>query len=167
MLIIDYIQLMSGDSERNGNREQEISAISRGLKALAKELGIPVIALSQMSRAIEKRADAEPVLSDLRESGAIEQDADVVTFPMRADYGMNQGTADPSLANKAWIKFAKHRNGTLEKLAFETDLSTQSWIEFNTFGNYTPINIPANYTAKTNSGSEDDFDEGYEGFAPF
>lgn len=163
MIIIDYIQLMSGEGQRNGNREQEISTISRGLKALAKELTIPVIALSQMSRAIEKRADQEPVLSDLRESGAIEQDADVVAFPMRADYGMNQNTADPTLANKAYIKFAKHRNGTLEKLAFETDLSTQSWTEYNSFGNnWRPLT-----PAEVRPARSQEFDGGYEGEAPF
>ena len=129
MIIIDYLQLMSGDKERNGNREQEISTISRSLKALAKELQVPVIALSQMSRAVEGRKGQEPMLSDLRESGAIEQDADVVIFTMRDDYGMKQEDADPTLANKAWLKFAKHRNGSLEKLAFETDLSTQTWKE--------------------------------------
>jgi replicative DNA helicase len=84
LIIVDYLQLMSGTNERNQNREQEISTISRNLKALAKELHIPIIALSQLSRDVEKRGGSKkPQLSDLRESGAIEQDADVVIFLRR------------------------------------------------------------------------------------
>src|SRR5690606_13451134 len=83
LIIIDYLQLMTGDEKRNSNREQEISSSSRGLKKLAKDLNVPVIALSQLSREIEKRTQKVPQLSDLRESGAIEQDADVVMFLYR------------------------------------------------------------------------------------
>jgi replicative DNA helicase len=85
-LVIDYLQLMSGEDKRGGNREQDISAISRGLKGIAKDLMIPVIALSQLSREVEKRPNKMPQLSDLRESGAIEQDADAVLFLMRPEY---------------------------------------------------------------------------------
>src|SRR5580700_11346565 len=119
LVVIDYLQLMTGGStgpgaKRYENRTQEVSAISRGLKALAKELGIPVIALSQLSRASEQRGgDKKPMLSDLRESGSIEQDADVVAFIHRESY-YNRGEGgepDPDTDNKAEIIIAKQRNG--------------------------------------------------------
>ncbi len=106
VIIIDYLQLMSG-SGRNESREQEISNISRSLKALARELNVPVIALSQLSRAVEKRDDKRPMLSDLRESGAIEQDADVVMFLYRDDYY----NKDSERKNIAEVIIAKQRNG--------------------------------------------------------
>jgi len=111
MVLIDYLQLMSGGSESQGNnREQVIASISRGLKALSKELDIPVIALSQLSRAVETRGGTKkPMLSDLRESGSIEQDADIVMFIFRPDYyGMEDDTAPPGSTQ---IIIAKHRNG--------------------------------------------------------
>ena len=86
VIFIDYLQLMSGQSKSNQNREQEVSTISRNIKALAKELGVPIIALSQLSRRVEERADKIPQLSDLRESGSIEQDSDIVIMLMRPDY---------------------------------------------------------------------------------
>lgn len=116
LVIIDYIQLMSAGIDRNnGNREQEISAISRSLKSLAKELNIPVIALSQLNRSVEQRPNKKPLLSDLRESGAIEQDADMVIFIYRPEY-YNQGTDESgaNLAGHAEISIAKHRNGALK-----------------------------------------------------
>ncbi|MFA8449583.1 MAG: replicative DNA helicase [Bacteroidales bacterium] len=118
MILIDYLQLMSGSSEKGGNREQEISSISRGLKALAKELNVPIIALSQLSRAVETRGGSKkPMLSDLRESGAIEQDADMVIFIYRPEYyGIDQDEDGNSTAGIAEICIAKHRNGALEDI---------------------------------------------------
>ena len=109
LVIIDYLQLMSGSSRRSESRQQEISEISRSLKALARELNAPVIALSQLSRACETRTGHRPMLSDLRESGAIEQDADVVMFLYRDDY-YNKDTDNPNVAE---VIIAKQRNGPI------------------------------------------------------
>ena len=108
MVVIDYLQLIQGSNKRGGSREQEISDISRSLKILAKELDVPVIALSQLSRAAEQRPDHRPMLSDLRESGAIEQDADIVMFLYRDDY-YNQDSDKKDIAE---IIIAKHRGGS-------------------------------------------------------
>ena len=109
LVIIDYLQLMSGSGKSGENRQQEISEISRSLKALARELNAPVISLSQLSRACETRPDHRPMLSDLRESGAIEQDADVVMFLYRDDY-YNKDTDTPNIAE---VIIAKQRNGPI------------------------------------------------------
>ena len=108
LVVIDYLQLISGSNKRNGRREQEISEISRSLKVLAKELNVPVIALSQLSRAVEQRDDHRPMLSDLRESGAIEQDADIVMFLYRDDY-YNKESAEKDIAE---VIIAKQRGGS-------------------------------------------------------
>ena len=122
IIIVDYLQLMTagGNSKGGGNREQEISTISRNLKALAKELNVPVIALSQLSRAVETRGSSKrPLLSDLRESGAIEQDADIVSFLYRPEYykidEWDDDEASPT-AGQAEIMIAKHRNGSIENV---------------------------------------------------
>jgi len=129
LIVIDYLQLMNlGSSNKAGNREQEISTISRNLKALAKELNIPVIALSQLSRAVETRGGTKrPILSDLRESGAIEQDADIVSFLYRPEYyGITEWDDDMKTPSEGQGEFivAKHRNGALDsiKLKFIANL---------------------------------------------
>lgn len=115
LAVVDYLQLMSGGGENRGNREQEISNISRSLKSLAKELNIPIIAISQLSRAVETRGGSKkPILSDLRESGAIEQDADMVLFIYRPEYyKIDTDSEGNSTAGVAQLSIAKHRNGKL------------------------------------------------------
>ena len=109
LVIIDYLQLVTASGKKNSSREQEISEISRSLKILAKELNVPVIALSQLSRAPEQRKDDHrPILSDLRESGAIEQDADIVMFLYRDDY-YNENSEEKNIAE---VILAKHRGGS-------------------------------------------------------
>ncbi len=108
LVVIDYLQLVQGSSKKGGSREQEISEISRSLKILAKEINVPVIALSQLSRAPEQRPDHRPMLSDLRESGAIEQDADIVMFLYRDDYYNEESEKK----NVAEVIIAKHRAGS-------------------------------------------------------
>jgi replicative DNA helicase len=108
LVVIDYLQLIQGSGKKNASREQEISEISRSLKILAKELDVPVIALSQLSRSVESRDDKRPMLSDLRESGAIEQDADIVIFLYRDDY-YNENSEKKNVAE---VILAKHRGGS-------------------------------------------------------
>ncbi len=114
MIIVDYLQLMQGKSENKGggNREQEIGSISRALKSVAKELNVPVIALSQLSRQVESRPDKKPILSDLRESGSIEQDADMVLFLYRPEYyKLTEDEQGRSTVGLGEVIIAKHRNG--------------------------------------------------------
>lgn len=127
LIIIDYLQLMEGRSRSGDNRVQEISEISRGLKQLARELNIPIIALSQLSRAVESRPDQKPKLSDLRESGSIEQDADVVMFLYREDR-VKQDTPNKNIVD---IIVAKHRNGPVGsvQLYFEENSTTFKSLE--------------------------------------
>lgn len=113
LIVIDYIQLMQGSKEFRGNRVQEVSEISRGLKALARELNIPILALSQLSRSVEMRAEKKPQLSDLRESGSLEQDADIVMFLYREEY-YNQ--EDFTVEGLAELIIAKNRNGATGKI---------------------------------------------------
>ncbi|PCH57841.1 MAG: hypothetical protein COC14_03850 [Burkholderiaceae bacterium] len=145
LVVIDYLQLIKGGDPaiKNQIREQQISYISRSLKGLAKELDVAVIALSQLSRVVESRPDKRPMLSDLRESGAIEQDADIVSFLYRPEYyGMETDEEGNSLKGLAKLIIAKHRNGELGdvKLRFDgarssftnyLDEVTTNWDEYN------------------------------------
>lgn len=143
LLVIDYLQLLTGSGKRNANRVQEITEITTGLKALAKELNVPIVALSQLSRKVEERADKRPQLADLRESGSIEQDADVVMFVYREEYYVNneKGQEEDPVKYGAWmgrmercrgkaeVIIGKHRHGPVGTvyLAFEN--------EYTRFGN--------------------------------
>ncbi len=189
LIIIDYLQLMSGTSDRGANREQEISNISRNLKALAKELGIPIIALSQLSRAVETRKESKmPQLSDLRESGAIEQDADMVMFIYRPEYYETYANENgESTRGETHIKIAKHRNGSLENIKLRALLHIQKFEEWdndsgpsfnpgNGGGNWKPLGpSPSQPQGGDNNarlfiqkGSKmNEFDEGFEEENPF
>lgn len=131
LVIIDYLQLMTGDSNKSTNREQEISKISRELKKLAKDLEVPIIALSQLSREVEKRGKGQkvPQLSDLRESGAIEQDADIVMFLYRPPE--DEIAEDAELKNRGMVKIAKHRNGVLDELVMKFYGEVQKWMDMD------------------------------------
>lgn len=152
LIIIDYLQLMTGPSDTRGNREQEVAAISRSLKAIAKELEIPIIALSQLNRSVETRGgNKRPQLSDLRESGAIEQDADIVSFIHRPDYyGMTHDEdGTPLVPGTAEIIVAKHRNGPTDivRLKFKKDQAL-----FTNFDD-----VPEFYTASSQGGADGGF----------
>lgn len=141
LIIIDYLQLMQANVDKGGNREQEISKISRDLKALAKELEVPIVALSQLNRSVETRtASKVPQLSDLRESGAIEQDADLVMFLYRPEYhGINNDAMGETIEGETHIVIAKHRNGSTgtEKVRFIKEYQKFVDLEdtrFNSFG---------------------------------
>ena len=156
IIIIDYLQLMSGPGDSKGNREQEVSTISRALKGIAKELNVPIIALSQLNRSVELRSGSKrPQLSDLRESGAIEQDADLVLFIHRPEYyGITEDDSGNSLLGVAEIIIAKHRNGATGDihLSFKKELAKFSDMEnqFNQgFGH-----IPQTFSSKMNEEDE-------------
>jgi replicative DNA helicase len=193
-IVIDYLQLMSGSADKNSNREQEISTISRNLKTLAKELHIPIIALSQLSRAVETRKESKmPQLSDLRESGAIEQDADMVMFIYRPEYYevMNNEMGE-STRGETHVRIAKHRNGSLETIKLRALLHIQKFEEWDSDdginglsgggggGSWKPLgpSTPAGGNAGGDEGGKffiqkgsrmnsGEFDEGFEGEAPF
>jgi replicative DNA helicase len=168
MVIIDYLQLMSGVNSdgKSGNREQEISNISRALKRIAKELNIPVIALSQLNRSVETRGgEKRPQLSDLRESGAIEQDADMVMFIYRPEYyGMTQDNEGQNLQGMAELIVAKHRNGPLDSvnLRYVAKFARFEDINDNYFSNFQPTAQPDSITLPSrmndmSKGKEEDF----------
>lgn len=154
LIMIDYLQLMTAGGNNSGNREQEISMISRNLKALAKELNVPVIALSQLSRAVETRGGSKrPLLSDLRESGAIEQDADIVSFIYRPEYYKIDEWDDEERSpteGQAEFIVAKHRNGGLEniRLKFLGHLGK--------FDNLDDFDSPFEFHSKMNAAANDD-----------
>lgn len=190
MIIIDYLQLMSGGGENKGmNREQEISGISRALKGLAKELKVPVLALSQLSRAVESRKEGNkiPQLSDLRESGAIEQDADMVIFIYRPEYyEINQDEMGESVKGETHIKIAKHRNGALDTVKLKAMLHVQKFVDWDDDDTNYGAGLPAGgsfkslgsqgggpqpgndgseaalYIQKPSKMNEQDFDEGFD-----
>jgi replicative DNA helicase len=144
LIIVDYLQLMRSDVDnKNGNREQEISSISRSLKAIAKELDVPIIALSQLSRAVETRGGTKrPQLSDLRESGAIEQDSDMVLFIYRPEYyKVEFDEENQPTKGVAEIIIAKHRNGALDtvKLKFIDRLAKFTDLDYNEITEEIPI----------------------------
>jgi replicative DNA helicase len=188
IIIIDYLQLMSGNNEKGSNREQEISTISRNLKALAKELSIPIIALSQLSRAVETRKESKmPQLSDLRESGAIEQDADMVMFIYRPEYyEVNANENGESTKGETHIRIAKHRNGALETIKLKALLHIQKFDEWDDDniggmlgGNFKPVgpspiggspvqdNGGGKFFVQSSKMNTNNFDEGFEEDAPW
>ena len=155
LIVVDYLRLMTaGGSQKGGNREQEISTISRNLKALAKELNIPVIALSQLSRAVETRGGSKrPLLSDLRESGAIEQDADIVSFIYRPEYYKIDEWDDDDhtpTAGQAEFIVAKHRNGGLDEIRLKFIGS------LGKFENLETDELPTAFVSSMNNAANDD-----------
>jgi replicative DNA helicase len=136
LIIIDYLQLMTGSGDSKGNREQEVSGISRALKGMAKELNVPVIALSQLSRSVESRGGTKrPMLSDLRESGAIEQDADIVTFLYRPDYyGITADENGVSTEGMTEVIVAKHRNGAVDTVKLRFTKEFARFTDWNDMG---------------------------------
>lgn len=141
LLVVDYLQLMGGtNKQRNSNREQEISEVSRELKKLANQLDIPIIALSQLSRAVESRSDKRPKLSDLRESGSIEQDADMVMFIYRPEYyGQYQWENGDTSEGQAEISIAKHRNGSMANVRIGFDNNRVKFFDIAEQQNAVPL----------------------------
>ena len=139
LIVIDYLQLISGSGRNSGdNRQQEVSEISRNLKILAKEMSCPVIALSQLSRSVEQRNDKQPMLSDLRESGAIEQDADIVMFLYREDYYKKPGEQEEraDVNEVVDLNLAKHRNGSVGHISLVFNKSISAFYNHIEEGGY-------------------------------
>jgi replicative DNA helicase len=129
IVIIDYLQLISGGGNYGANRQQEVSDISRSLKTLAMELNVPVVALAQLSRSVEARDDKRPILSDLRESGSIEQDADIVAFLFREDYYKKELSIDEYTSKSEFI-IGKHRSGPTATIDLIFKRNTQTFVNF-------------------------------------
>ena len=164
IVIVDYLQLMTAGTDTRGSREQEVSTISRSLKAIAKELDIPIIALSQLNRSVESREGKRPQLSDLRESGAIEQDADIVTFIHRPEYyGIDEDESGNSLRGVAEIIIAKHRNGATGDvhLSFKKELAKFSDMESHIGDDYDSLS--QTFSSKMNEDESNTMGAGISG----
>ncbi len=160
LIVIDYLQLMLGDAKKGGNREQEIGQISRGLKAIAKELDVPVIALSQLSRAVETRAGGHkrPMLSDLRESGSIEQDADMVCFLYRPEYyGLTEDDEGRSTEGICEVIIAKFRNGQTDTVPLKFAGSIMKFTDLEEEFEPSPFGSTNNFIVKPSADFEDEF----------
>ena len=162
LVIIDYLQLMTvGTTDTRGNREQEVATISRTLKAIAKELDVPILALSQLSRNVEARGGTKrPQLSDLRESGAIEQDADIVAFIHRPEYyGMTMDEDGQPTQGLAEIIVAKHRNGAVDTIKLRFRSEQAKFVDWDDTGfGSVAANDPNGYSTIVSSGFDSDFD---------
>ena len=161
MIIIDYLQLMTAGGKAGGNREQEISMISRSLKSIAKELNVPVIALSQLSRAVETRGgNKRPLLSDLRESGAIEQDADIVSFIYRPEYyDITEWEDGSPCEGQAEFIIAKHRNGGLENIKLRFQGSMAKFSDLEETSDFEPIVLESKMNNDSFLDDNDNFDD--------
>lgn len=171
LIMIDYLQLMSGSSDGNRgmNREQEISRISRSLKTLAKELDVPVIALSQLSREVERRTDKKPMLSDLRESGAIEQDADQVMFLYRPEYyGITEDADGRSTQGVGEVIVAKNRHGSVGSVSLRFVKEFAKFMDFDGNTGFIPVNDLADDGSMTLSSkmNTNDFSDSFDGPLP-
>ena len=169
MIIIDYLQLMTAGADMRGNREQEVSLISRQLKIIAKELSIPVMALSQLNRGVESRPDKKPMLSDLRESGSIEQDADMVMFIHRPEkYGITVDNEGNSLLGIATIIIAKHRSGAVGEVNLRFRAELTQFCDLDTtspFASSTSTGeiVTQTFSSKMNDEPVPALDQGFEG----
>jgi replicative DNA helicase len=138
MLVVDYLQLLSGSKSKGDNRVQELTEITTGLKALAKELNVPIMALSQLSRQVESREDKRPQLSDLRESGSIEQDADVVMFVYREEYYLKNREPRPgSEEHLAWMSEMERAHGKAEVIIGKQRHGPTGMVELSFEGEFT------------------------------
>ena len=160
LIIIDYLQLMTGTPETKGNREQEVASISRSLKAIAKELNIPIIALSQLNRSVESRGGSKrPQLSDLRESGAIEQDADIVAFIHRPEYyGLTVDEEGLPTAGMAEIIVAKHRNGAVDTVKLRFRKEQARFMDYDEDDSLAYSTMDSSMSDVPSSGMNSDFD---------